>query len=288
MTELLKQLQSLKNSSTAPTSFLFDPKTSARIDKDIIYTIGINGLEELQQIDDSLLLFHSDLFNESYANTNCHQETRLASTHTEIIQELTKVTQLISPHFLHPACHKIIEFLIRFYQYHNVCTSDILYCFLPFHGTKYFARLLQVLPLDHFWMFLTKHQHSGYVMQRMDVVKQCGHELKLIQGIMNTAFYSETHLKFAVAVVMELVSLVNKLNENFMMTVIGFVDKLIRAGNDQRLMAMCIVAHVARKHIFSPQYLQGIIEDLMQTASENLEKEVFLINLLLRLHVSCI
>lgn len=285
MTDLLKQLQSLKTSSAQQASFLFDLKTSARIDKDIIFTLGINGLEELQQVDDTLLLFHSELFTESFANSHCFQETRSASIHNLIIEELTKTTKLISPHFLNPACHKIIEFLIRFYQYHVNCMKEILYAFLPFHCSKFFIRLLQVLNLDHFWSFLGRHQHTGYVLQRMDVVKQCGHEMKLLQGIMATAEFSEIHLKFVVAVVLELVNLISKLNENLMLAIMGFVNKLISNKGDARIMGMCIVAHVARKHIFSPQYLHGIIEDVLETSSETTEKEVFLFNLLIRLHV---
>ena len=289
MTDLFKQLQGLKSSvvaSPTPVSFLFDAKTASKIDKDIIYTIGLNGLEELSAEEDSFLLFHSELFTESFALTNCHYESRSQSMQDHIASELVRITKQISPYFMRPACHKIIEFLLRFYQYHSTCTSEVLYYFLPFHGTKYFIRLLQILPLNNFWHFLSRHQQTGYILQRVDVVKQAIHEIKLLQGLIETVPVSMVHLKFVVAVLIEMVNMISKLSENFMIHVMGFIDQLIKNRAESRLMGMCLIAHIAKKQVFSPHYLHGIIADLVTSTEENALKEVSLINLLLKLHVT--
>ena len=149
MTELFKQLSNIKGlSETVPASFLFDLKTAAKIDKDVIFTIGINGIEELRNEDSNFTTFFSDLLEEKFANQHCHFETLLKSQIQEIESELVRLFSLISPYFLHTGCHKLLEFLIRYYKVHTTIRDEVLYSLLPFHGTKYFIRLLMICNLD--------------------------------------------------------------------------------------------------------------------------------------------
>lgn len=286
MTELAKQLQQIRGlSESVPASFLFDPKTALKIDKDVVYTIGVNGFEELRSEFPEFTTFYSELLDETFANQHCHFETLLKTQLTGIEQELARINSLISPHFLHSGCHKLLEFLIRFYKVHVTIRDEVLFSLLPFHGTKYFIRLLMLCKLDGIWFFLTRHQHSGYILQRSDIVKQCMHELTVLQGIIARAGYSSVHLKFACAVVIELIQSVNKLNETLMQIVLGFVAKLLPGDREDKEMAMAIIAHTALRHNFSPQYLQGVITDLLQYSGEEKTSEVLTISLLLSIHV---
>lgn len=286
MTELSKQLLQLKSlSESVQSSFLFDPKTAAKIDKDIIFTIGMNGFEELRDEDDNFTLFFSELFDESYAMSHCAQETLLKSEIDFLHSELLKVNALIVPHFLKPGCHKIMEFLIRFYKYHQLIKDEILFSLLPFHGTKYFIRFLMTCQLDGFWHFLTRHQKTGFIMNRSDIVRQSIHELSLLKGILNKADLSEVHKKFAVAVCLEVVQVVSRLSEALMIVLMNFVDKMIARGGVDKEFAMVIIGQIALRHPFSPQYLQGVIGDLLVEEDSDAVKEVLTVNFLAGKHV---
>ena len=285
MSELFSQLSTLKVSLEAPASFLFDPKTAAKIDKDVVFTIGTNGFEELRSQSTYFTTFFSDLLNEDFANENCHFETLSKDSLQKIEKDLTDLASKISPFFLSPSCHKILELLIRFYKVQSTIKDELLFSLLPFHGTKYFIRLLMICKLDGFWFFLSKNSVSGYVLKRADIVKQCGHDLGLLNGILDRAGYSDIHLKFAVAVVIELTYVVSKMNESLLRIVFGFVEKLIRGTREEKELGMAVIGHIAMRHNFSPQYLQGIISDLLTFSNENLKKTMQCISLLLDIHV---
>jgi U3 small nucleolar RNA-associated protein 10 len=286
MTDLQKQLQSLVEiRETSAASFLFDSKTASKIDKDVIFTIGLNGFEELRAEDDRFLLFFSDLFEESFAFSHSSFETLAKAEILAIATELKRTNALISPHFMHPGCHKVIEFLIRFYKYTSLITEEVLFSLLPFHGTKYFVRLLQGIRLDGLWVFLSKHQKTGFIMRRSEIVKQCVHELRLLAGIIEKASFSAMHLKFAGAIVIELISVTSKLSESLLAVIMGFVDRLIQQDKDSKSIAMAVIGQIANRHPFSPQYMQGIISDLLKYAGESMTKELITTNLLLKVHV---
>jgi hypothetical protein len=68
-------------------------------------------------------------------------------------------------------CHKVLEYLIRFYKVEKIFGELLSTILLPFHETKYYARLLQILKLDkNFW--LAKHASQGLVVQRSWVEKK--------------------------------------------------------------------------------------------------------------------
>lgn len=61
--------QLLKSRTPAPqkhkSSFIFDPKHAADYDLDTIFSIAVNGLAELRQIDERFALFEKTLFSDT-------------------------------------------------------------------------------------------------------------------------------------------------------------------------------------------------------------------------------
>ena len=51
----------------------------------------------------------------------------------------------MSPFFLTRCAQKCLEHLIRHYQIHIFNVTDIMRCILPFHNTKFFARMIKLL-----------------------------------------------------------------------------------------------------------------------------------------------
>lgn len=74
MTELASQLTAIRKLRPPKTfsSFLFDLKDAQRIDADIIFTIGINGLDELRRVDPHFSA--SELFYEDFAQQHRYRD----------------------------------------------------------------------------------------------------------------------------------------------------------------------------------------------------------------------
>ena len=70
-----------------------------------------------------------------------------AEATAKVDRTLGSFLQLLSPHFLHSAAHKALEFLIRRFEIHKYNTDAVLACVLPYHGTRWFVRMVQLLRL---------------------------------------------------------------------------------------------------------------------------------------------
>lgn len=163
-------------------SFLFTAAQAANVDADTAYALGANGLAELRALDERFAAFEATLFaaarGAGHSSFDRNMQTkevcalffasavwRLRASHNviDILHSLlhtilinrqanekldasiSAFLRLMSPHFLHGAAHKVLEFFIRRYQVHDNNVDALLECSLPYHETNYFARLVQLL-----------------------------------------------------------------------------------------------------------------------------------------------
>lgn len=94
-------------------SLLFDWKEAARIPAETIRMLALEGLEQLNLLDPRIGKYGPTLFTE--ASQPRHLLTK--GENEQLDQELSSFLSLLSPHFLLGGCHKVLEFLIRKYQY---------------------------------------------------------------------------------------------------------------------------------------------------------------------------
>lgn len=73
-------------------------------------------------------------------------------------KELGKIIKdficLLSQYFLYEECHKVLDYLLRNFQVHRYETDDLIICFMHFHSTSYYTRLIQNVDLKaskHFY-----------------------------------------------------------------------------------------------------------------------------------------
>lgn len=168
------QFTSIEKESILKPSFLFTTKEAANLDIDTIYSLGINGLEELTSIQPLFAEFADSLFAES--SKQFERTVVSADVINKVNADITKFLRLLSPYFLLRPAHKCIEWLIRGYKIHQ-CNIDVLMeCVLPYYETKLFARIIQLLPIDDStssWHWLCPVKKEGTPLSQLTLVQHC-------------------------------------------------------------------------------------------------------------------
>ena len=160
-------------------SVLFSADDAADIDSDSIYTMGLNGFQELCDLDARVATFEAKLFSKAAKNTNRDLQTN------EYNEDLDKTLRLflarVSPFALLKPVHKVFEYLVRQFKIHERNVDDFMGCVLPFHSTKIFSRVLAICAIeDTRWRFLLRAQQAGAFIERSVLVTRCCDDLSLV------------------------------------------------------------------------------------------------------------
>uniref|UniRef100_A0AAR2KKV6 HEAT repeat-containing protein 1 n=1 Tax=Pygocentrus nattereri TaxID=42514 RepID=A0AAR2KKV6_PYGNA len=192
MTSLAHQLKRLALPQNAPEVFtrretislLFDPKHAATLDKDNFYALGCTGLEELLGIEPAFAEFQETLFGAA----SVHLERGVQSK--EVNQKLDKSISLfltrLSPYFLLKPALKCLEWLIHRFHIHLYNQDSLIACVLPYHDTKLFVRVIQLLKIDdptHKWHWLHGLQKPGVPLARGTLLTHCYKDLDFMDFI---------------------------------------------------------------------------------------------------------
>lgn len=183
MTSLAKQLQKLaipgqpslrQVASKKRPSLLFDSEAAGDIDIDTIYSLGVNGLEELISIDQSFEDFESTLFQESCKDFERTVQTKKVLE--DIDSKIATFLRKLSPYFLLKPAQKCLEWLIRVFRINSFNVDSLMECVLPYHETNIFARVVQLLPVKDPaspWHWLRPIQKAGSPLSKQTLIQHC-------------------------------------------------------------------------------------------------------------------
>ena len=177
----LKQLQipgSLPSTATAKVSkrvsLLFDSKEAADVDNETVYSIGLNGLEELKVIEPAFSTFDNSLFGDT--SKSLERALQSKDVNEKLDKHISKFLQYLSPYFLLKPAHKVLEWLIRRFQIHVYNVDSLVTCILPYHETNLFARVLQLLSIKDSsskWNWLRPIQKAGVPLSKTAFLQHC-------------------------------------------------------------------------------------------------------------------
>uniref|UniRef100_UPI003AB09606 HEAT repeat-containing protein 1 n=1 Tax=Centroberyx gerrardi TaxID=166262 RepID=UPI003AB09606 len=192
MTSLAHQLKRLALPQSDPglltraevASLLFDPKDAASMDRSTFYALGCTGLEELLGIEPAFSEFQDTLF--SQASLSLERSIQSKEVNDKLDAGVALFLTRLSPYFLLKPAHKCIEWLVhRFHiQLYNV--DSLLACALPYHETKLFVRVLQLLKITdptHRWNWLHCLQKPGVPLARGTLITHCYKDLSFMDFI---------------------------------------------------------------------------------------------------------
>lgn len=154
-----------KKSSSSTESYLFTSREASQHDLDSILALAQNGIAQLALLNPALSKRPRDLFSDSsreYDRTLVPKEEII-----ELDAEIGTVLRLVSPYLLQPPAAKIIEWLVRKYRYvfayvnlrndiliaffcrvQEFNQDDVLACFLPYHESPAFAKIVSIIHLQ--------------------------------------------------------------------------------------------------------------------------------------------
>ncbi|KAH0622511.1 hypothetical protein JD844_024882 [Phrynosoma platyrhinos] len=183
MTSLAHQLKCLALPQNDPSllsrseaaSLLFDCKEAANIDRETFFAIGCTGLEELIGIDSSFETFQPTLF--SQMSKGLERSVQTKAVNQQLDENISLFLIHLSPYFMLKPAQKCLEWLIHRFHIHLYNQDSLVGCVLPYHETKLFVRVIQLLKISdptHKWHWLHPIQSSAE-----NVIVSCAVELEL-------------------------------------------------------------------------------------------------------------
>ncbi|XP_074642790.1 HEAT repeat-containing protein 1-like [Tubulanus polymorphus] len=170
--------QALLGEDKRKASLLFEPKEAANIDKETFYALGLNGLQELENIDREFEEFNDVLFSD--ASQNFERSVQTKEVNKKLDESISKFLIKLSPYFLLRPAHKALEWLIYRYHIHWYNVDELMQCILPYHEANIFVRAVQLIKLEdpaNKWHWLHHIQKPGSHLPRMTVINHCRADL---------------------------------------------------------------------------------------------------------------
>ncbi|KAH0558421.1 hypothetical protein GP486_004920 [Trichoglossum hirsutum] len=155
MTSLAEQLSQIATKSTNSLnlkaqkaahsqSLIFEPRIAASQDFDTIYTICLEGFQELCQLDPRFVRFGRSIFSQQSKNEERNQMTKRENDELDTVLE--EFLGLVGARLLLKPGLKAVEWLVRRFRVHEHNTVFMVMTFLPYHSAPIFATLLSILP----------------------------------------------------------------------------------------------------------------------------------------------
>lgn len=168
-TSLARQLQKLAAPQTdtflhqgrKKASLLFEASEAAKYDIQDIYGIGLGGLQELQLLNDAFTTFETTLFAE--VSQSIERSVQTSDVNKQLDASIAEFLRLVSPYVMVRPAQKAIEWLLVRFHIHQYNVGDLMLCFLPYHETNIFVRMVQLLEFqfDKKWEWLKGIQKKG-------------------------------------------------------------------------------------------------------------------------------
>lgn len=265
-------------------SLIFDPKVASTQDYDYIYQIGLEGLEDLIEIDSRFSKFKQTLFSETTINLDRNVQSQ--DTLDQLNKNVEVFLSLVSPYYLLTPSIKAVEWLVRRF-YINIHNGEmLLLTSLPFYNSPVFVKILNVIPKNQFpkifeWLVgykdLLKPPTSSSILKSFhnDVKLFELYSKYLIDQVNNHAVFKE-QLVFYLANTVQLVASfthnLDQFGETYLPVILEVVGKLLLVDtkfsstlrNDIRLTAYSIISVLSSLIPLRPDLIKSFTESILQ------------------------
>ncbi|XP_074600402.1 HEAT repeat containing 1 homolog l(2)k09022 [Brevipalpus obovatus] len=195
-TSLESQLLALRTPQTnllkqgrVRVSFLYKSSEASAIDTDTHYTICLNGFRQICSINPSFSSFEESLFSVSSKNFD---RSSLTKDGVESLDQIIKefLFKVVSPYFMLSATHKMLEWLVYRYSVHEFNTDDLMISTLPYHETKLFPRVVQLVSSlrdsSNKWNWLIDVQNHGVPLPKASLINYIRNHLSTLEYLVDT------------------------------------------------------------------------------------------------------
>jgi hypothetical protein len=302
---LRSQLNNLKSKQkpepvlpkNAESTFLFDFKTSKRIDTDTVYELGYNGIIELSRLNENFINYIPKLFGPTSKYYN--RETKTDEENKNLDKILNEFIVDLVPYFVTKHSHKVIEYLIKIFKVHVYNHKILLLSFLPYYDTKYFTKLIQNVNFDRNknFGFLSTFAKNGVVILKEFLLKEFNSNFDFLMEVFS--FYESfvvnkdfifneeyslinpnVYFDFMNEILKNLLKQSKQSSENILNLVIKFIHFNLKAfrndyASNNKTTAICqLVIILCTKFYISKEYKSAIFNDIMVITTKSDSKNV--------------
>ncbi|EGV62372.1 snoRNA-binding rRNA-processing protein utp10 [Yamadazyma tenuis] len=129
-------------------SLIFEPKVASTQDYELIYQIGLEGLEELSSIDRRFVRFENTLFSETAINFD--RNTQSQPLLKDLNESINSFLLLVSPYLNLNCSIKALEWLVRKFNINMFNGELLLLIGLSYYKEPVFLKFLNVIPKNSF------------------------------------------------------------------------------------------------------------------------------------------
>ncbi|XP_069846711.1 HEAT repeat-containing protein 1 isoform X1 [Dipodomys merriami] len=289
MTSLAQQLRRLALPQTDPSllsrreaaSLLFDPKEAAAIDRDTAFAIGCTGLEELLGIDPAFEQFEAPLFSQLAKTLERSVQTK--AVNKQLDENISLFLIHLSPYFLLKPAQKCLEWLIHRFHIHLYNQDSLIACVLPYHETKIFVRVIQLLKINntkHKWYWLFPVKQSGVPLARGTLVTHCYKDLGFMDLICSlvtksvkafsehpgSAAQLRVLLSFYASTIVAALLAAEDVSDNIVAKLFPYVQKGLKSSlPDYRAATYMIICQISVKVMMEDTFVNSLALQLIRT-----------------------
>ncbi|KAJ8284792.1 hypothetical protein COCON_G00036420 [Conger conger] len=289
MTSLAHQLKRLalpQNDSSLfarkeVASLLFDPKDAATIDRDTFFALGCTGLEELLGIEPLFEEFQETLF--SQASKTLERSVQTKEVNQKLDAGISLFLSRLSPYFLLKPAQKCLEWLVYRFHIHLYNMDCLIACILPYHETKVFVRVIQLLKISdptHRWNWLHGLQKPGVPLARGTLITHCYKDLSFMDFICtmvtkSVKAYSGSSgncpqlrvvFSFYASTIVPALEAVEKVKDTLMAKLLPYVQKGLKSSlADYKAATYMVVCQLAVKVVMEAQLVDTLAVQLAKS-----------------------
>ncbi|RWS05206.1 HEAT repeat-containing protein 1-like isoform X2 [Dinothrombium tinctorium] len=274
-TSLARQLQRLKAPQTTVfketklrASFLYDEKEAKSIDNDMHYAIALSGLKALSSIYPAVDSFRETLFKEESKTLERGLLTK--EENQSLDEEIRRfLFEVLSPYLLITATHKMLEWLLLKYQINEYNGSDLILSALPYHETKLFPKIVQLVyevkNSRSVWHWLKPIYKNGISLTKTVLINHCLADLGFLK-LISEMIFQETTQKAALSVRVSFVTsiLVNIMERSLSEEIVSIIIQHLNNGwksQNVSVIASCYIIFtlLAHKTNLNPKVLDKML-----------------------------
>ncbi|PKU48578.1 heat repeat-containing protein 1 [Limosa lapponica baueri] len=283
MTSLAEQLKRLALPQTDPSllnrseaaSLLFSSKEAAGIDRDTFFAIGLftvwfgllseddtyqyskeigyagcTGLEELMGIDPSFEVFQSSLF--SSVSKGLERSVQSKAVNQELNKNISLFLIHLSPYFMLKPAQKCLEWLIHRFHIHLYNQDSLIGCVLPYHETKLFVRVIQLLDIK-------SPTHKWHWMDPIRVFSECPGNSAQLRVLL--VFYAST--------IVSALGAAEKITDTIVSMLLPYIQKGLKSSvQDYRAATYMIICQMTVKVTVETSLVHSLMLQISKTLSK--------------------
>jgi len=289
-TSLARQLQRLRTQQKdeiklpkkATPSLLFDVADAKHIDENTLYPLALSGLDYLASISPAILQHVEILFSVSSKGFN--RFTQTIDDLKNIDNSLSALLKLLAPYFMLPACHKVLEYLVRVYDIHIYHKELLIDALLPYMESAIFIKMAQLLNLKGHpvYGFLEPRIEKGNLLNKALLIQEICKSPKVLERICN--FSNETaneyYEKFVVTIILQILlsNNVDKIQADHFRIILKYISDSLNQQKSENSISgiLSISLQISGFSRISPEFINALFDDLISKLSTNPKYHILL------------